>query len=172
MRQLPADLDGGLSNPSQAPIWLLRLQGGFGSFNFCSHTPLSDFAGEAWEQSNFTVKGPDARAGGGVTASVDVTHHDALITAFLTGSWASVSADLYFTYFRGADLANPVLLLSGEVSGMSLKGKQVSLQLSAGGNRSGITPWIRIAPPVFNWLTARGTVLTWGVDKIVLDRGL
>ena len=171
MRQLPADLDGGLSNPSQAPIWLLKLQGAFGTFSLCSHTPLSSFAEESWEQANFTVKGPDARAGGGVTASVDVTHHDALITAFLTQSWTDTSALLYFTYYRGNDLVDPVLLLSGEVSGMTLKGKQIGLQLTAGGNRSGVTPWIRIAPPTFNWLTARGTVLTWGVDKIVLDKG-
>lgn len=170
MRTLSGDLDASLDSPALTQLWFVELVVSAQTFRRCSQVDVPSFNGYAWTQSNMVVEGPSVRAGAGMGATITLIQDDPVITSFMTESWARCTGSLYFTNFTGTTLATPVLLLSGDVSNVSLEGKQVSLTLTAGGNRSSVTPWIRIAPPLFNHLTARGTVLTWGIDKIVIDR--
>lgn len=174
LRTLSADLITHLSNRALTPIWLVELQVPAASpaetYRLCSTVDISSFNGYSWSQSNMTIGGPTVRAGAGLAASIVFIQNDALVTSFLGERWDRCTASLYFTYYDGMGIATPVLLLSGEVSDVSLEGKNLSISLTASGNRSNVTPWIRISPPLFNYLTARGTVLTWGIDKVVIDR--
>lgn len=174
MRTLHIDLDAHLDNPALTPIWFVELVVPLAvpaeTYRLCSQVDAQSFNGYSWTQSNMTVGGPTVRAGAGMVASITFIQNDTICTSFMTQDWSRCTGSLYFTYYDGANIAPPALLLSGDISEASMVGKDVSVTLTAGGNRSNVTPWIRIAPPLFTKLTARGTVLTWGIDKIVIDR--
>lgn len=169
-RTLHADLDTHLNSPALTQIWFFELIAPLSTFRYCSQTDVLSFEGVTWDQANMTVSGPSVRAGAGMQASIEVDQEDALVASFLGESWVGATGRLHMSYYDGENIAPPVLLLSGDIDEVSLSRKKVSMTLTAGGNRASVTPWIRIAPPLFNHLTARGTVLTWGIDKIVIDR--
>lgn len=170
MRNINYELDSVLDNSSLVPVWFLSLSGPFGNFQLCSQADGVAYLGQVWSQANFSVQGPRVRAGAGMEASIRIEQHDNLIAAFLNDAWSGCSGTLHLSYYNGEAIVAPKLLLSGEVYGTALSGKVLSLQLTAGGNRSSVTPWITIAPPLFNYLTPRGTLLVWGSESIMIDR--
>lgn len=171
-RSLNPELDAHLDNKALTAIWLveLALPGIPATYRYCSHVDVTSFSGYSWTQGAMTVSGPSVRAGAGMQASVTLIQNSSVVSSFLSGSWENATAKLYLTYYEGTTLPTPQLLLSGDVIDANLSGKNVTFTITAAGRRTNITPWIRIAPPVFNRLTSRGTVLTWGIDKIVIDR--
>lgn len=175
MRTLTPDLESHIESKALTAIWFVELSvpaaAPAETYYFCSHAVVTSFNGHSWDQCNMTVSGPTVRAGAGMAATITIIQNDDLIASFLSQPWQRCTASLYFTYYDGMDIATPVLLLSGDVPDVSLEAKNLTLSLTAGGNRSNVTPWIRIAPPLFSKLTARGTVITWGLDKVVIDRG-
>jgi len=171
MRDLPQDLLQHLSKTSLTPVWLLEIILVDGTtFRRCTHGELEVLLGQHWYQSNMQIRGPDVKSGASMSAAVEISKDSEILTSFMTDSWEYAQGKLYFTYYCGTDLSDPKLLLLGDITGAERTGDKLSIALTSTGNLSSITPWIRIAPPTFNWLTARGTVLTWGVDKIVIDR--
>lgn len=171
---LNPDLYACLDNKALTAIWFveLLLPGIPATYRCCSHVDVdvTSLGGYFWTQGAMTVSGPSVRAGAGMQASVTFIQNSSLVSSFLAGSWENATAKLYLTYYDGTTLHIPQLLLSGDVIDANLSGKNVTFTITAAGRRTNITPWIRIAAPVFNRLTSRGTVLTWGIDKIVIDR--
>lgn len=170
MREVNFELGNVLDNAASVPVWFLRLIGPFGDFKLCSQADGVSYLGVTWDQANFSVQGPTVKAGAGLEANIQIEQHAGLIAAFLSDSWSGCSGSLHLSYYDGEAIVAPKLMLTGDIYGTSLSGKNLTLQLTAGGNRSSVTPWITIAPPLFNWLTPRGTLLVWGSEAIMIDR--
>ena len=168
-KDINVELLAALSKPALVPVWLFRLYGPFGDHYFCSQATAA-YNGHTWSHTNLSVRGPSVRAGAGAEATVELEQQAAIVTAVIEDTWAGTIGELYLSYYDGDKIVTPKLLLSGDISSVSMGNKTVSMQLTAGGNRKSVTPWITIAPPLFNWLTPRGTLLVWGSEAVIIDR--
>lgn len=164
-----------ISQPITTPVYLFELAG---YFNLCGYDAIANHNGIEWVPADMRVSGPTQRAGGTYEATISLpASYPGLMTAFLGQRLTDVAASLYQTYFLdGSYYSEAVLLLKGSVldvyhgRGGERSPARVSIQIASVGNRQGVSPNIRVAPPLFNTLNAPGTIILWNNQIIGVEQ--
>lgn len=173
-RKLPADFNRATIDQVTTPVYLFEVDGLFRAVSFDEPGLMN---GARWTPCNFTVQGPEPRAGGTYEASISMPYDFAnLMKRILAGRITDRPCALWKTYFYQDAYLDPVLLLRGIVLDVILPRSrpraypQVVLSITSAGNRGGVTPYIRVAPPLMKHITPAGTTIVWGEQTVAIDR--
>lgn len=164
-----------------APLYLVELALEQRTYRACSFDTSIQVLDREWYDSNLVVTGPSQRSGGTLSATVSMPYRvsqagGVLLDDILEARPQDRPAKLYKTYFHADAYLEPILLLDGVIDDASLRAsggggnQRISFSIVSRGNRGGRTPFIRIAPPLLNHITAAGSVVIFNDGRYEIDR--
>jgi hypothetical protein len=164
-RPLPAGLSGKITDPVTAKRWLLymayepevRLYSGQGSVSW---------GGFSWMSFPFEVRGPRFTSTGGGSAEITFSNLDRTLSGLFLGSQGveGVPATIYY-YDRG----DAVELLDGYLDSADISRRAV-VKMITEDMTSRSAPRLIAGPPLANWITPSGTKISWGTERIEVNR--
>jgi hypothetical protein len=123
-----------------------------------------------------SVIGPTQKAGGSLLATINIVY-DAesqsgarLFDVIMNKRPQDQPIEIWKSYwYRGAYL-DPIQMLKGVIDNVSIRvqgDEKATITITAinSGNRVGVTPHIRLRPPLINYFTPKGSVIDWNDGK-------
>lgn len=178
---LTAEQNAVLSEVVTSPSFLFEVALSQRTYRLSSFADSVNLLSQQWLDASIVVSGPTQKAGGMLVAQVSIPF-DAeqaggrLIDDVLAQRPQDRPAKIYQTYYRDNAYVYPVLLLDGLVddvvltSGAGDQKPRITLSIASSANRGGLTPFVRLSPPLLNWMTPAGSVLIWGNGRYEIDR--
>ncbi|MGV6858448.1 MAG: hypothetical protein ACWA5X_05690 [bacterium] len=169
MRDLPAALSARLSLPVSQPCVLAQLELEHQVLRLCSRESVT-WGGYTWEAGRCQLADMKDQPGAAQSADLLIDNADYAFTDLFTladprGSAVSVwVADGSGTL----QIDQAVLVLEGEMDAVPQIDAVIRCSLSSAGRLREFSPRHRLLPPLCNHLTAPGTIVDWGGERIVL----
>lgn len=169
-RSLPAYFADATALKNTPPLFLVQLELPGGTRRWSSFGETITLLGHTWTSVDLQVTGPVQKSGSTsqATFTVPYTADVGLVSEVLTDRPQDAIAKLYLTYFFNNVYQSPVLLVDGRVDDTVLTPPtdrgvaRFRFRLVNTGNRSSVTPHIRLRPPVAQYITPRGVTFQVG----------
>jgi hypothetical protein len=171
-RDLRPEYDAAVAEKVTAPVFIAEIILKQRTYRFASFDSVVPAFGVQFPDTNLLVTGPTQYSGATLKASLSVPYDTTqnggrIIDDILAERPQGRSAKLWHTYWHRDSYIEPILLIEGVIASVdpgqaSSSKPRVSMQIISKGNHGGVTPFIRIMPPLANFITPSGSVVTIG----------
>jgi hypothetical protein len=162
-----------------APLFLCELHLVQDKYFTASFDDQITARGNVWKDSNLVVTGPTQKSGGSLQATIslpfDVTGQNG-ITLFddvVNNRPHDRPIKLWITYWYADNYLEPILVLDGVIDSVRVETKvdeqRIVFSIMSVGNRGGVTPSIRLAPPMLKYRTPVGTVISFNNQRYEIN---
>ena len=164
-RTLPAGLAARITDPVTSRRWLLHLAYD-PAFRVYSGQGVVSWGGFAWNSFPFEIRNIRFGAAGDAKATIMFSNVDTALTGLFLGPQgvSGIAATLY--HF---DSGEAVSFIDGYLSSAKI-GQSAEVVITTENASRQSAPRLVSGPPLANWITPAGTAISWGNQKLIVDR--